>query len=56
MELQVECCQVFSEIDTLNERSSSLGREAKMVLAWMINNKIGLDSITFLLAKARKAE
>ena len=56
MELQAECCKVFSEIDTLNERLSSLGRAAQMVLARMINNKIGLDSITILLAKARKAE
>ena len=43
-------------MDTLCERLSSLGREAKLVLAKMINSGVGLDSITFLLAKARKAE
>ena len=56
MDLQTECFQVFSEMDTLCERLSSLGREAKLVLAKMINSGVGLDSITFLLAKARKAE
>ena len=56
MEIQVKCVQVFSEIDILSERMSQLGKEAKLVLAQMINSGVGLDSIDWLLAKARKAE
>ena len=56
MDLQTECFHVFSEMDTLCERLSSLGREAKPLLPKMINSGVGLDSITFLLTEARKAK
>ena len=56
MEIQGKCVKVFTEIDTISARLSELGREAKLVLAEMINSGESLDSVDFLLAKARKAE
>ena len=56
MEVQNKFLQVFSEIDTLNTRLCELGREAKMVLAQMLNGGVPLDSVTPFLAMARSAE
>ena len=37
MEIQLKFVQIFSEIDSLNERLSVLGNEANMVLGQMLN-------------------
>ena len=54
MEIPSKCVKVFLKMDTLNERISQLGREAKLVLAQTINGGVGLESIDFLLAKAKQ--
>ena len=54
MEIQSKCVKVFLKMDTLYERISQLGREAKLVLAQMINSGVGLESIDFLRAKAKQ--
>ena len=54
MEIQSKCVQVFSEIHILSERMFQLGKEAKLVLAQIINSGVGLNSIDYLLARARK--
>ena len=56
MEIQAQCVKVLTEIDTLSARMYEPGREAKLVLAEMINAGWSLDSVYFLLAKARKAK
>jgi hypothetical protein len=56
MEVQAKCLQIFSEINALNSRLAVLGREAKPILGEMLNSGVPHDSITTLLAQARKAE
>ena len=56
MEVQIKFVQIFSEIDSLNERLSVLGQEAKMVLGQMLNEGVKMDVVIPFLAKARKAE
>ena len=54
MEEQIKCFRIFSEIDSLNERLSVLGREAKPMLGQMLNSGVKMDVVAPLLAKARK--
>ena len=56
MEIQAKCVKVFTETDTLSARISELGREEKLVVAERNNAGWSLDSVDFLLAKARKAK
>ena len=56
MEEQIKFIRIFSEIDSLNERLSVLGREAKPVLGQMLNSGVKMDVVAPLLVKARKAE
>ena len=56
MYIQSKCVKVLTYINSPNAILSELGRKAKLVLAEIINNGMSLDSIDFLLAKARKAE
>ena len=56
MDVQTKCLHVFTEINALNARLAVLGRKAKTIIGEMLNTGVPYDSITPLLATARKAE